>query len=417
MPDALASLHRKARRGLDLYGSHGLEPFRHRLEARRYRGRHRSLIQAAVSPEDVIGGLKRPYRAPTDGLAGERARVAWVFPAVSPRAGGMVDAVEIMLELERRGHSNSVFISDRANSQSLGEHGDALRGMSEELRATVAGYAADLGDEDVAIATSWESVYPLLRYRKQQRLLYLVQDYEPYFAGRGGLYELAALTYEQGLEGITLGPWVAKQISSLHGMRATPFPLALSHSQYSVTNEGEKNGVFFYARPETPRRGFELGCMALQVFHERNPATPIHLLGGSGFETGYTFPFTAHGFLDAAGLNALYNECSAGLVLSYTNASLLPNEMLAAGCVPVSNVGKNVSMVVDNDHIVYSSSSPLDLAAALERAIELNRGGYSQVLAQSVASRTWAAACDVIEPVICGRGPAASPPVASGPRA
>ena len=73
---------------------------------------------------------------------------------------------------------------------------------------------------------------------------------------------------------------------------------------------------------------------------------PIHLYG----EPAGRLPFAAteHGLLPPEQLNTLYNRCIAGLVLSATNVSLVPHEMLAAGCIPVVNDAEHNRIVLDN---------------------------------------------------------------------
>ena len=43
------------------------------------------------------------------------------------------------------------------------------------------------------------------------------------------------------------------------------------------------------------------------------------------------FPAVNHGRITPAELAALYNRCTAGLTLSFTNVSLVPDELLACG--------------------------------------------------------------------------------------
>lgn len=51
------------------------------------------------------------------------------------------------------------------------------------------------------------------------------------------------------------------------------------------------------------------------------------------------------GVLDIDKLGDLYSECDVALILSYTNLSLLPLELLASGCPVVINEGENNSWI------------------------------------------------------------------------
>ena len=50
----------------------------------------------------------------------------------------------------------------------------------------------------------------------------------------------------------------------------------------------------------------------------------------------------------------LYSQCDAALVLSFTNLSLLPVELMACGCPVVSNRGANVEWLLSSDYAVLT---------------------------------------------------------------
>src|SRR5690606_18501805 len=102
----------------------------------------------------------------------------------------------------------------------------------------------------------------------------------------------------------------------------------------------------------TPRRAHELSMVALSLFAELRPDVDIHLFG----EKVGPLPFAAvhHGLLAPVELARVYGRCIAGLSLSATNVSLVPHEMLAAGCIPVVNDAEQNRMVLDNTHVAYS---------------------------------------------------------------
>jgi glycosyltransferase involved in cell wall biosynthesis len=81
------------------------------------------------------------------------------------------------------------------------------------------------------------------------------------------------------------------------------------------------------------------------------------------------FPFVNRGILNAKELDELYNECAAGLVLSFTNMSLLPLELMASGCIPVLNDAEHTRMVPFADQLAYSDPSPNALAKALSDVV------------------------------------------------
>jgi glycosyltransferase involved in cell wall biosynthesis len=147
--------------------------------------------------------------------------------------------------------------------------------------------------------------------------------------------------------------------------------------------------------------------IALELFAARHPEVPIHLFG----EPAGRLPFKAtdHGLLTPAELGALYNRSITGLALSATNVSLVPHEMLAAGCIPVVNDGEQNRLVLANDHVAYAPATPFELAAKLcelvERPLEA-RQAAAEAASASVDESSWdeagAAVVRIVERVVAG---------------
>jgi glycosyltransferase involved in cell wall biosynthesis len=64
-------------------------------------------------------------------------------------------------------------------------------------------------------------------------------------------------------------------------------------------------------------------------------------------------------------LGALYRSCDVALVLSHTNVSLLPLELMACGCAVVSNSGPNVEWLLTEETAQLADASPGALADAV----------------------------------------------------
>jgi hypothetical protein len=86
----------------------------------------------------------------------------------------------------------------------------------------------------------------------------------------------------------------------------------------------------------------------------------------------------------------IYNRCFAGLSLSLTNVSLVPHEMLAAGCIPIVNDAAHNRLVLDNPFVRYVPAYPQALATELDALVSLRDfDSLSQDAARSVRSATW----------------------------
>jgi glycosyltransferase involved in cell wall biosynthesis len=223
------------------------------------------------------------------------------------------------------------------------------------------------------------------------RRLYFIQDYEPYFYARGALYALAEDSYRFGFRCIALGDMVAELLRSEIGVSPDVTEFGCDTTQYRLLPTRQRTGVVFFARPDFPRRGYWLARLALQRFHELHPEVEIHFYGSRVADL--PFPATQHGRITPTELNELYNSCVAGLVLSFTNISLVPEEMLAAGTIPVLNDSAHAKMVLKNDYAVWATPTPAALAEALSAAVTRpDRAETAHAAAESVPKFGWTSA-------------------------
>jgi hypothetical protein len=136
--------------------------------------------------------------------------------------------------------------------------------------------------------------------------------------------------------------------------------------------------------------------MALQLFAKRHPDITIHLYGDRVGKL--PFPFIDHGVLRPDELNRIYNRCFAGLSLSMTNVSLVPYEMLSAGCVPVVNEAEHNRTVLNNPFVRYATPTPHALALALDDVVTAKDFSALAISASaSVSSVSWEAAGVAVE--------------------
>jgi hypothetical protein len=245
---------------------------------------------------------------------------------------------------------------------------DDIRKMVEEYRPPVDSFNADT----------------------DAKRFYFVQDFEPYFYPIGGLYALAENTYRFGFYGITAGGWLSKKLHADYGMRTTHYDFGADESLYSLTNTGSRKEIFFYARPYTERRGFELGIIALDLFHRMHPDYIINFAGWDVSDYDIPFPYNNLRTLDLDELNGVYNRCAAGLILSFTNMSLLPLEVMKSGMIPVVNDADNNRLVSDNKYIAYSPGDPASLAKTLSEIVSRkDLPSYAKKASESVSASTW----------------------------
>lgn len=297
---------------------------------------------------------------------GGRPHVGFVVSVPRRGAGGMGSVARVGADLLSRGYGVSFTVADPAPVGDVPTWREVLGSYADLAGAEVVDGRDGVPAADVLVATSWATAYVVERARPPAGL-YLVQDYEPWFYPAGSLALMAEQSYRLGLRGVTAGRWLAQKLSEEHGMPCRSYDFGADPATYHVTGVEPRDGVVFYARPSTPRRAWALGLAALGRFRDENPDAVVHLVGQEGLGT-LPFPAVQHGLLAPAQLADLYNRCAAGLVLSASNMSLLPLELLACGCRPVVNDAAYTRGVVDSPEVRYAPPTPWDLAAALTQA-------------------------------------------------
>lgn len=305
--------------------------------------------------------------------------------------------------LEKAGHKCRIYLYSAHSKPSLERVYENIKVGYDQLDASIEWLDGEMAPADGIFATGWETAYPVYNQKNNARRFYFVQDFEPYFYTVGSEHKLAENTYKFGFTGITAGRWLTSKLRDEYGMKCDFYDFGVETSLYRNTNLERRKKVFFYARPVSPRRGFELGVMALEKFHSMNPEVEIIMAGWDVSNYEISFPYTELGVSDVDALPAIYNSCAAALVLSFSNLSLLPLELLSCGAIPVLNKGANNEMVVDNEYIKYCESAPGSLAKALDEAV--NRADqieYAKKASESVSTQNWQESGDRFVSIIEG---------------
>jgi O-antigen biosynthesis protein len=359
-----------------------------------------------VRPADVLAAdLAVPQvwsSLPID--SSQRLVVNWVTSPPAQGSGGHTTMFRLIHHLEQSGHLCRVYLYDVYGGDAI-YYGSRIREYFPWFAGEVNDVAGGMADAHAVIATSWPTAYPVYNNKCRGKRFYLVQDFEPWFYPVGGCSVLAENTYRMGFHAITAGRYLAAKLRAEYGMVADAFEFGCDTEKYLLLKSGsERDGIVFYAKPQAPRRAFELGLMVLQLFTERHPDLKIHFYGERiGRLPFLSFPFIDHGVLGSRELNLLYNRCFAGLSLSMTNVSLVPHEMLSAGCIPVVNDAEHNRIVLGNPFVRYAPPTPQALAAVLGDVVATkNFTSLAASASASMRSASWEAAGRVVEQCILG---------------
>jgi glycosyltransferase involved in cell wall biosynthesis len=327
-------------------------------------------------------------------VPGQPLAANWVMTPPAPGSGGHTTLFRMIRYLEAHGYTNRVYFYDVHS----GDHAyyESIVRSYYGFQGPVANIDGGMEDAHIVMATGWPTAYPIFNARCAGKRFYFLQDFEPYFYPAGSLGSYAESTYRMGFHGIKIGTSFVEKLTTEFGMRVDTFTFGCDVSQYHLSNSTRRSGIVFYARWDNSRRGVELGLLALEVFAARRPDIEIHIYGD---KIGpQSFKFIDHGRISPDEINRIYGVCFAGLSLSFTNVSLAPLEMLAAGCIPVVNDTIHVRTDLDNPFVRLAAAFPQALAAQLEDIVQnSDPEALSFAAAASVQSVTWDDAGDAFD--------------------
>ncbi len=341
-------------------------------------------------PGDVAdSAAPRSGGTPWKPSGASRPRIAWLAFPPGAGSGGHTTMFRMMEACRSAGYDNTLVLYDR-HGGNVSDRVSVVRSAWPWLQCGVQPLTADLRGFDAVIASSWPTAHVVANRRLVgQPSLYFIQDYEPYFYPRGGEYALAEDSYRLGLRRIALGDMVGDSLQRELGVSSDRIPFGCDSDVYRLLlPPRERRGIVFYAKRQNDRRGYLLAVLALREFHRMNPDEPIHVYGDAPTDLGV--PVTAHGNLTPDRLNELYNSVVAGLALSFTNISLVAEEMRLAGAIPVVNDSPMAQADLPGPHVGWATPTPHALAAALTAAISRARvSDESAAVAESVQTQSW----------------------------
>ena len=298
----------------------------------------------------------------------EHLLLNWVIPEMGIGSGGHMNIFRFVQGLQRMGVKNRVYVfrasaldSDEKLREFLQCHYDLDTDQIEVYHTT-----EYMKPAHAVIATAWQTAYFVRNFHKTGSGFYFVQDFEPYFYAVGSEYTFAENTYKFGLRGLTAGDWLKEKLRAEYGMTAESFGFSYDKSLYHAgTKRDEVKRLFFYARPVTPRRAFELGLLALAEVARQIPEVEVIFAGWD--VSGYHIPFTHlnAGSVRLEELTDLYAQCDMCLVLSNTNLSLLPLEVMASNSVAVCTKGANSTWLVNETNCIMVDFDPASIAQTL----------------------------------------------------
>jgi hypothetical protein len=366
---APAALADQLRRSLRVWRSSGPKGTAQRVAREVYRRLDSGALDFPLLIDDIADSRQLDLAAPDQAVErGRPLRVGWISTPPAFGSGGHTTMFRMVSALEDAGHECTIFLYDRYNGD-LSSHEATIRRGWPSVRARVINTPEGIRDLDACVATSWPTAHILARRgHAAMRRLYLVQDFEPFFYPRGSEYAFAEDSYRFGFRSIAVGHMVADLLRERIGIETDVVEFGCHSDVYRLAPGEPRIGVVFYAKPSAARRGFLLGLLAVRDLHRRRPGVPIHFVGAPGVEA--PLPAIHHGVQTPSDLAALYNRTVAGVALSFTNISLLADELLACGTVPVVNDSSYARADVVSEYVRWAPPTPSGIADQLIEVLD-----------------------------------------------
>jgi glycosyltransferase involved in cell wall biosynthesis len=357
---------------------------------------------------DAVRRLAKHGSAPLlDPLPGQdddaRLHIACVIPPFNRGSGGHNSIMQLMWRLERAGHNVSIWIDDELGYMRADRPARIRRDLRDWF-APIEGPVYKGFDEwfgaDVAVATGWQTAHTIMLLPNARGRAYLVHDHETEFYATSVETRWAEATYGLGLHAICASPWLADIVRDRYGGTVSLFDFGVDHDAYRPRPIPRRHDtVVLYGRDATPRRAVPLALMALQELKERRPDLRVVSFGNDK-EIDMPLPYEHLGVRTPHELSWAYSEGTVGLVLSLTNYSLIPQEMLACGLPCVDLAGISAEGIFGEDGpVALSPFDPIAMADVIERLMndpdEWQR--RSEAGLRFVADRTWDRATEQVE--------------------
>ena len=226
----------------------------------------------------------------------------------------------------------------------------------------------------IAIATTWQSAYYVKSFEACEEKFYFMQDFESHFYAHGTASMQANNTYKFGFHGITGGEWnKGHYISS--GGSAISYTASTDRDIFFPQNKDVSvrenvSRIFFYGRPSTERRCFELGIEALYLISLKYPEIEL-VIAGLDMTQVPSFNCKMLGNLTLPQTGELYRNCDIGIAFSGTNLSYLPSELMACGVPVISNNGPHVEWYCESgENAILVDPTPQSILTAVKSLVE-----------------------------------------------
>jgi glycosyltransferase involved in cell wall biosynthesis len=312
----------------------------------------------------------------------------WFIPYFTHAAyGGAYTMLRFVDYFQSQGVNNRIIIYDRDPKDA-----EIMRAMMRKtfpkleeceliMFAGDASKLKDLPECDIAICTSWQSAYFLLKFNKTKRKYYFAMDYEPLFYPAGAIYALAESTYRFPFRAIVNTPGLLAAINQRHGTEGISYTPAVDRQVYHPKSEEENKRnnpirIFFYTRPNNLRNSFTLMIGIMKILKEKYGNKVEIVTAGAEWDERH---YGLKGLVTNVGLlhsleevAALYRTCDVGIIYMLTkHPSYQPFEYMASGMATVTNNNEdNLWLLKHEENCLVAEPSAAAMAEQIERLVD-----------------------------------------------
>lgn len=294
---------------------------------------------------------------------GTKGTIAWVVPWFSKGSGGHRTIFTNLNRLVDHGYKCDMYVQSLEN-EVPNQIYNRIRGGYGDFKGDIyVGYQL-AKKYDMVIATGWDTAETVANADCDKKM-YFIQDFEPWFFAMSTEYMMAEQTYTYGLQGVTIGKWLASKIGSNYPTSTAYFNFCADLEKYYKIKDAKKEkAICLIFQPGKPRRCDKLALRALQIVQKVDPKIKIYLYGSSPRKVN-NLKAEHLGTITEEACNKLYNKCSVGLCMSASNPSRIPFEMMAAGLPVVELYHENNLYDLPEDGCLLAEPNPEAIATAI----------------------------------------------------
>lgn len=294
---------------------------------------------------------------------GKKGTIAWIVPWFSKGSGGHRTIFTNINRLVDHGYKCDIYVQSLQKEYPNQIYQRLVEDYGEFKGDVFAGYQL-AKKYDMVIATGWDTAETVAKADCDKKM-YFIQDYEPWFFAMSTEYMMAEQTYSYGLQGVTIGKWLASKIGSNYPTPTVYFNFCADLKKYHKLKDVKKEkAVCLIFQPGKPRRCDKLALRALQIAQKIDPEIKVYLYGSARRKV-HNLKAIHLGTITEKECNKLYNKCTVGLCMSASNPSRIPFEMMAAGLPVVELYHENNLYDLPEDGCLLAEPNPEAIATTI----------------------------------------------------